>query len=49
MRILLFTYLNALKEFLEPTFFILNKNGDIFETKKLTNTLMQKAKIISFN
>ncbi len=27
MKILLVTYLNQLKEFFEPTFFILNKNG----------------------
>lgn len=49
MKILLVTYLNELKEFFEPTFSILNKNGNIFETKKLTLTLIQKAKIISFN
>lgn len=41
MKILLVTYLNELKEFFEPTFFILNKDGNTFETKK--------AKIISFN
>lgn len=49
MKILLVTYLNELKEFFEPTFSILNKNGNILETKKLTLTLIQKAKIISFN
>ena len=48
MRILLVTYLNELKEFFEPTFSILNKNGDKVKTKKLTFTLIQKAKIISF-
>jgi hypothetical protein len=49
MKILLVTYLNELKEFFELTFSILNKNGNILETKKLTLTLIQKAKIISFN
>ena len=46
MKILLVTYLNELKEFFEPTFSILNKNGNILQTKKLTRTLIKKAKII---
>ena len=49
MKILLVTYLNQLKEFFEPTFVILNKNGEIFQTNKLTLNLIKKAKIIHFS
>jgi hypothetical protein len=49
MKILLLKYLNELKEFIQPTFSIEKKNGNIIETKELTLTLIQKAKIISFN
>ena len=49
MKILLVTYFNRLKEFFEPTFVILNKNGEIFQTNKLTLNLIKKAKIIHFS
>ena len=48
MKLLLINSLDDLKDFFEPTFSIKNKNGNIIETKKLTLTLISKAKIIYF-